>query len=225
MRRLVVFTRAAKGFMKQAVLIAAAILVAKASIIADQSTLNGNSFDITDYRLADDFTPSAAAYLNQGQFWYQAQQQTDLVSVEYAIYADNGGALGALLDSGAVSGPTTGYDNASGMFYAVFPVSDLLVSPGATYWLELHSGTSLIDTSGFTVSWAAADDNDTAVALENLALSQPDTAVGFSGFDQYSFVLSGTSVPEPSSAALLATGVLLTAALRFGGAQIRRRKL
>jgi len=217
--------------MKGLLLLAATVLLAKADVIADQSALNGNSFDITDYRLADDFTPSAAAYLGQVQFWYQAQQQTDLASVAYAIYADNGGALGAMLDSGTVTGPATGYDSASGLFFADFAVSPLLVSAGKTYWLELHAGSSLTDASGFTVSWAATDDNATGIALQNLGLSAPDTAVGVSGFDEYSFVLSGTEVPEPRAATLLATGVLIVAAVKlFRCAQtsectIRRRNI
>lgn len=213
--------------MRQVVLLAVTVFVAHAGTIADQSMLNGNSFDITDYRLADDFTPSSAAYLDQVQFWYQAQQQTDLASVAYAIYADNGGVPDGILDSGAVANPATGFDGASGMFYAVFPVSSLLVDPGVTYWLELHAGASLTDASGLTISWAATDDNATAVALENLSLSLPDTPVGFSGFDQYSFVLSGSDVPEPSSAALLGTVALIivAGARRFRGARISRRNL
>jgi len=200
--------------VKLAVLLLGTALAASASVIADQSALNGNSFDITDYRLADDFTPSATANLSQVRFWYQAQEQTDLTSVSYAVYADSGGAPGALLDSGTVAGPATGYDDASGLFTADFAVSPLLVSAGTSYWLELHAGTSLTDTSGLTISWAATADNATAIALQNLALATPDTPVGVAGFDQYSFVLGVSDVPEPSTAPMLAA-ILLGAAPAF----------
>jgi len=190
----------------------------RADVLVNQSSLNGNSFDITDYRLADDFQPTKAAYLQTVQFWYQAQFQTDLAAVTYAVYADNSGSLGAVLETGTVDDPSTGYDTVSGLFFADFGIGPLLVSPTDTYWLELHAGTSLTDTSGFTISWAATADNATNVALENLTLSTPDTPVGVSGFDQYSLVVTATPVPEPSTVSMVAT-----IGLALAGAALLRR--
>lgn len=185
---------------------------ARAGVISSQGPPNGNNFDITDSRLADDFSLTAAATLNEIGFWYQAQEQTDLAVITYAVYQDSSGALGALLQSETVDNPGTSFDAISGLFFADFNITPLDLLGGTTYWLELHAGSSLTDASGFTVSWGAADDNATNVALENATLGLPNSPVGFSGFNQYAFVLSGassSSIPEPVPAALLLFGLFL----------------
>jgi hypothetical protein len=193
--------------------IAAGLLLLPLTVQADplfsQGPPNGNNFDITDYRLADDFSVPANESLDHIGFWYQAQDQSDLAAVTYAVYQDRGGALGALLGSGTINNPNTSYDSLSGLFFGDFPIAPLAVLGGSTYWLELHAGASLTDTSGFTVSWAAADDNATQIALANYLLNPPDSPVNFSGFDQYAFDLGGTPVPEPALAALILPGLLL----------------
>lgn len=147
-----------------------------------QGPPNGNSFDITDFRLADDFSLPGASVVDGIDFWYMAQQETDLSVLTYAIYADQGGHLGTLLQSQTTTNIATSFDNSSGLFFATFPISPLILN-GGSYWLELHAGSSLTDTSGFTVSWGAAPDNATAIALENLSLGLPNTPVNVSGFN------------------------------------------
>ena len=210
-----------KCVMKLPVLWAALALstVAHADILFDQSALNGNSFDITDYRLADSFKPTAGGTVQQLQFWYQAQDQSDLAIVTYAIYADQSAAPGSLLDSGTVNDPTTAYDSASGLFSASFGIDPLAVNSSSTYWLELHAGDSLTDSSGFTISWAAVADNPAPAALMSLTLAAPDTSVGVSGFNQYAFSLTGITAPEPS--AFLVWAVIAFAA---AGKSFLRRK-
>jgi hypothetical protein len=209
--------------MSYCLLLIAALSPARADVLFTQSPPNGNNFDITDYRLADDFTVAADATLNEIGFWYDAQQETDLAAVTYAVYKDDGGAPGTLLQSETVDGPPTSFDSASGLFHADFSVDPLPLAGASSYWLELHAGASLTDDSGFTVSWGAADDNATAIALESLTLGVPDTPVDFSGFDQYAFVLgtssSSSSVPEPAPISLLlgALGVLALLKCRARG--------
>jgi hypothetical protein len=170
-------------------------------VVFSQAPPNGNNFDITDFRLADDFALLAGTAVTQIGFWYQAQEQTDLAAVTYAVYVDNSGALGTLLQSETINSPDTSQDLSSGLFFADFNITPLLLTGGVTYWLELHAGSSLTDTSGFVVSWGSADDNLTQIALQSLTLGLPDTPVGFSGFDQYAFQLSdaSSSAPEPAS--------------------------
>jgi len=188
-----------------------------AGLLVDQSPPNGNSFDITDFRLADDFTLSSVASVNEIGFWYQAQFQTDLAAVTYAVYRDNAGSLATLLQSDTINTPDTSFDPVSGFFFANFVITPISLG-GGTYWLELHAGSTLTDASGFTVSWAAAGDNLTNVALENLSLGLPDAPVNASGFDQYAFQLSGTQTPEPGPAALCALGFC---AFAFAARRIR----
>lgn len=192
--------------------LAAALLVqlarpAAAAAIFSQDSPNGNSFDITDYRLADDFSLPGASVVDGIDFWYQAQFQTDLSVVTYAIYANQAGALGTLLQSETINTITTSCcDASSGLFLANFSITTVSL-PAGSYWLELHAGSTLIDTSGFLVSWGAAPDNATAIALNNQSLNQPDTPVNVSGFNQYAFDINGTAAPEPATAALAVLGL------------------
>jgi hypothetical protein len=183
------------------------------AIFTQGVSASGNGFDITDYRLADDFSLSTNETLASIGFFYQAQQQTDLGVVTYAIYANNMGGPGNLVQSETINLPTLSIDPASQQFFADFAVSPLALSAATTYWLELHAGVSLTDTSGFTVSWLAADDNMTAIARDNLTLGLPDSAVGIPGFNQYAFQLEAAPTPEPGSAALIALGLATLAAI------------
>lgn len=185
----------------------ALVSTCQASVVFVQSPPNVNSFDITDYRLADSFALTTGTILNGISFWYQAQEQTDLSGVSYAIYANSGGAPGALLASDYVNSPATNFDSVSGLFTADFAIAPIALSSDA-YWLELHAGTSLTDASGLTVGWAAVDGGLGAGAVENLALGVPDTPVAFSGYDHYAFELSGTATPEPSSEGLAVCGAM-----------------
>jgi len=217
--------------MKHTFFIAALLISAvpaTAGMIFDQSPPNGNSYDITNYRLADDFTLSGAATLTSGDFWYQAQYETDLSNLTYAFYADSSGHLGALLTSATVS-PVTSWDATNNAYYASFALPGLSLGAG-TYWLELHAGTSRIDDNGgLLVSWMAANDNSTAQALTYTGIDSPWVAVGVSGFEQYAFQLSdsggGTVVPEPSTTlpSALALVWLAAAAVRRARERATRR--
>ncbi len=59
--------------MRLPILIAFWALTAHATALWDQSPPNFNSFNITDSRLADDFSLSQAVTLSGIDFWYQAQ--------------------------------------------------------------------------------------------------------------------------------------------------------
>ena len=186
-----------------------------ATTIWDQSPPNDNATNIVDFRLADDFVLTGQSTVDMISFWYQAQFQADLASVTFAIYSDSGDALGTLLDTGTVT-PVTSVDvNA---FFATFTIPDLSLAPG-TYWLELHSGSSLTDNTGFAVDWAASADNMTFAALLASTPNQPNSSIGTSGFEQYAFQLGGTEAPEPSPIILCSTGILACIAFL-----IRRKK-
>jgi hypothetical protein len=189
----------------------------RAATIWDQSPPNSNSSDIVNFRVADDFSLIGPSILSTINFWYQAQFQTDLSTVTYAIYANSGGALGSQLFTGSVA-PTTSFDSPNNAFFASFAVPSLGLGTG-TYWLELHPGTTLTDNNGtIDVFWAATADNASLHALSSPSPGAPATPINNSGFEQYAFQLVGTGpvsgppgsgVPEPTSALLLASGVLI----------------
>jgi hypothetical protein len=191
--------------------LAAWCIPAGATLIVDQSPPNLNSGDIVGFRLADDFTLGGPSVVDAINFWYQAQFQTDLSSVTYAIYANASGALGTKLFSGTVT-PSTSFDSLNDNFFATLPVPNLTLSAG-TYWLELHAGNSLTDSNGgLTVWWAGANDNATHVALWSATPNSPSIPETISGFEQYAFQLDGTgagsaSAPEPPATLLTGTGL------------------
>jgi hypothetical protein len=185
------------------------------TLIYDQSPPNNNSADIVNFRLADDFTLSGASVVMNIDFWYQAQFQTDLSNVTYAIYANSSNHPGTQLFTGTVA-PVTSFDSPNNAFFATFAVPNLSLAAGK-YWLELHGGSSLIDSNGgITVFWAATADNATLAALSSSVPSAPSTSINTSGFEQYAFQLNGTGpasgppgMPEPTSALLVASGLLI----------------
>jgi hypothetical protein len=198
-------------------------LPAQADILFNQTPppSNPNSFDITSFRVADDFTFSSAATVTDILFYYAFAANgtaTDLGPVTYAIYSDNAGTPGVLIQSESIlTGDVTRTGQnalctlcASATFSLIAPL-DL---PGGTYWLELHADATLTgDNGGTPVSWAnVADDfpnSGTIAQWDNGSGGTPNTSLSsFPGFEQFAFQLSGTTVPEPGSFVLLALGLL-----------------
>jgi hypothetical protein len=203
-------------------------LPAHAGLIWDQTPVNGNALDFTNYRVADDFTVSTFSTISAVNFWYFAQDQTDLSNVTYGIYQNSAGALGSLLYSGTVA-PNTSPDNASvyGDFIATISLPSLTLSAGS-YWLELHAGTSFTDPTdngGLTVQWATVNDNATGEALTNPGDgSLPGTPVNVSEFEQTAFQLNGSAVPEPSGGLLAASGLVLLLAASRRSVRLRKTR-
>jgi len=185
--------------MRQLTLLLLLASAGRAGTLWFQGPPNDGSSNIVDYRLADDFVLGQASVITNVTFWYQAQFQEDLSSVAWAFYSDAGGSLGGTLANGVATPDTLVDVNA---YMATFAIPALFL-PAGTGWLELHAGSSLADTSNFTIWWAAADDNATFSALQDLAPTLPQTPVSPSGFQQYAFQLDGAAVPEPGSALLM----------------------
>ena len=194
-------------------LMAAATLQANSIFLQSPPSNSGNGLNIIDNRVADDFIVPANTMIGSISFWYYAQFQTDLSQVTWAFYDDNNGALGGVLGSGTTA-PGTNVDGNAYIAQFVIPVLHL---NGGKYWLELHAGSSLSDTSGFAVAWANVDDNATLQALLSASPQLPSTSVSTSGFEQLAFALGGSSssaAPEPSTVWLLFGGVAALYLLR-----------
>jgi len=184
-----------------------------------------NGFSIDASRLADDFTLSAATTLQRLTFHYQWAvfgDSADLSSVSYAIYQNNAGTPGALIQSQTGLAYTANLQpaNCNECATAAFDISPLALAAG-TFWLEIHAGNSLTsDNGGFSIYWATVADNGTAKAHFN-ASGVPNTPVSNAGFQQYGFLIEGLGadapVPEPGVAGMVLGGL---ACLFFGS---RRR--
>jgi hypothetical protein len=212
------------------VLLLYGVIPAHAGIIVDQIPPNGNAQNMTDFRVADDFTLFGPYLLDAINFWYFAQDETDLSVATFGIYDNTGGTLGALIDTGTVA-PTTSFDSVNDAYFAVLDIGSFDIAAG-TYWLELHAGSSFTDDNGnLEVDWAAVDDNSTALALGNTSLGLPDsTALDISGYEQMAFQIDGVEapnsppqVPEPASGLLAGSALAGLFAFSARSGRLRSR--
>jgi len=195
-----------------------ALMPARAStVLFDQTPTNTNGFSITEFRLADDFTLSNQSTVTDLFFDYtfsEGGSPSDLGAVTFAIYTNKDGALGTVLESATMASGSVTRTGQSALCptcaSATFSIAPLPLGRG-TYWLELHNGTSLSDSSGFEIGWGAVNDNADLIARYNGSGMTPDTPVDSSGFNQYAFQVIGTTVPEPGTLALLAVGLSILA--------------
>ena len=184
------------------------------TVLFDQTPPNTNSFSITEFRLADDFTLSEPINTVTDLLFYYTYSEggspSDLGAVTYAIYTNSAGALGTVLESQTIASGSVTRTGQSGLCptcaSATFSITPLPLA-GGTYWLELHNGTSLTDSTGFEIGWGAVNDNADFIARYNGSGMTPDTPVDSSGFNQYAFQVIGTTIPEPGTLALLAIGL------------------
>lgn len=221
---------ASRSFLVVAGWISLLAVPGRADILFNQTPppSNPNSFDFTDFRVADDFTFSSNSALTSVLFYYTFASNgaaTDLGPVTYAIYNNSAGTVGTLIQSETIA---TGNVTRTGQnalcttcASATFSITSLPLVAG-TYWLELHAGSSLTDNNGgVPLNWANVADNfpnsGFIARWDNGSGSTPNTSLsGFAGFQQFAFELTGTAagVPEPGSFGLLFLGLLLGLSLK-----------
>jgi hypothetical protein len=189
---------------------------AGASMLFNQNPPNANSINMTDSRVADNFTLFGSAVLDTINFWYQTDvlgTASDLSTVAWSIYSNSGGSLGSALYSGTTTAATS-FDAVNNADFASFAVPSLAL-PAGTYWLELHAGSSLTsDNGGLTIWWSNVDGVPSLAALYNSALGLPNTHETFPGFEAMAFQLVGSgvgNVPEPTEFQMLTVGLVLLA--------------
>jgi hypothetical protein len=191
------------------------------TVIFDQSTtLNGNGFDMTDNRIADDFTLASASIVQGINFEYifsGGGSPGDLSFISIGIYADNSGSPGTLIseqDDLAVTGSADSSNVCPNCSLASIAITNVALGAG-NYWLELHAGSSLNDgtNAGSTleIDWAAVNDNATLGAQYAALGTVPNTPVDVSGYNDYAFQLTEpavTATPEPGTATAVLLGLL-----------------
>ena len=204
---------------------------AHAGVLFDQSpTVSSNAFDIINFRIADSFILTGGGdTLESINFWYAVAPTVgsinDLAAVTYAIYANNANAPGSLIFSETIASGSVTRSDASSVCATCNEASfNLSVNPAlanlaaGTYWLELHAGNTLNDTSNpAVVDWATVAANANPPAhWDQGAGVEPDSSLqnfgGSNTFEQYAFQISGTTgttgttVPEPGTIRLILLG-------------------
>jgi hypothetical protein len=163
------------------------------------------------FRIADDFELASGGELGSIRFWMVAEPGDFAGELTYAIYEDDGGALGGVVDTATVGGVTPALVNdLPGFIQAHYRVDFDLPGPLAlgagTYWLELHVGPTLTGSSPVEVGWAVAAGNPPGNAKQNPVPDLPASDVGYT--------LAFELLPEPGSTASAAAALAALGALR-----------
>lgn len=179
--------------------------------------------NLTVNRLADDFTLAAPTTLTGVRFWMAIFNGGNFSGdLSWAIYNNNAGAIGTLVGSGSTSSATLTPSGTSACalgcstFQVDFAINQAIGA--GSFWLELHEGLSLGGTDPTSVYWAdrSSVTGNPAKADGNLvnppAASLGDVDYAFQLFN--SATQPGPDVPEPSTYALMASGLALAALAR-----------
>lgn len=195
---------------------------AQAALIFDNgapTTLGAR--DISLFRSADDFTFASGQTVAGIQFFYSwtspavSEPAANFSgTITYAIYNDSAGSIGSQLATGTVSGLASTFtgiiipgSNAKINAVQIDLVSAVALGAG-TYWLELHEGPTLSTVDGTNIGWILAANSGNAkqgLAANGLPTGTVNNELSFRLHDT---TFAATGIPEPSSIALLAAGLV-----------------
>ena len=218
--------------MKKKIFIAFLIVVAMVGLTA---MANANSVNIiydngapdqvqgwesAQWVSADDFTLPKNSWITDAHFWTGEYADNWDGTLDYYIFADNGGAPGASpIYSGSgqnISKTFTGvvFNGANEFYYEFDTETPLYLLGNTTYWFALHlaSGFPYLRIHWETTGTYSGDNMHSSLG------GTFDNWVGTWPYD-LAFQLTGEPVPEPATMFLLGTGLVGVA-----GAARRKKK-
>jgi hypothetical protein len=165
---------------------------------------------LSEFRVADNFTLSAASNITNLRFWSVQDSAADyLGSLAWAIYSDVSNAPGATLFS-AVATPTAVAAGTSVLMTPqfVFDIPVTFTLAAGNYWLGLNNNP-LNSTNPKNMVWATTATGDMTAGKYLETTGWVDTG------NEHAFRIDGVAaVPEASTAAMFLAGLAACAALR-----------
>ncbi len=173
-----------------------------------EPALYGNGKDIRSWLQADDFVLTQNIILTSAHFWtYERDDQIWDGTLEYFIFADNGGMPGTIISSsyGQSIQKNVTYENTTGTQYEYsfgFETPISLVA-NDTYWFGLHLASNYPSDVGNVFRWESSMLGFGSISYE----SEGGTLDNWvdSGIHR-AFYLEG--IPEPTTLSLFALGFL-----------------
>jgi len=194
------------------ILFALGLLPAGAATIYNNGTPNGiGGTNFSNFRVVEDFALASNATVTGLRFWTQTTNSSlTMADLTWAIYADNAGLPGAVVQSGSATNVAAIADvnNSHRREISV----NFALSAG-DYFIEFHPASGLTVDAPVSFFWAFTADNTTDRYRQGDLTAVPTIEVGLgagSGALHAAFQLDGTfdsDVPEPSSVALAALGL------------------
>lgn len=192
-------------------LLLACSAAAQAVVVYDNGPpdlMGGN--EMTNWIQAEDFTLASTTTITDVHFWSLEAPGGYSGSIQYAFYSDAGGspnlgapvagfAAGAALTRTATGNTFFGLDE----YYYSFDVAPFVALGGTTYWLGLHNGPIGNDVRA-EVYWETTALNATITGNEDFL--PPAGDAWSNNLAEHAFQL--TAVPEPSTIALFALGLV-----------------
>lgn len=205
-----------KGLAFGAAALVALSMQSEAAVVFDNggpNDVSGN--ETTAWVQAEDFSFAANTTVTGAGVYLAGFGDVDAWdgSFTYYIYADAGGAPGAVLQSGAVAPTVTDSGVAwccggNAYLFAFDLTADFAAAAGVTYWLGIHASANFDEDF---IYWVTTADNATARGQELLGGEVTNNNNWSSNFQEHAFYLTGArevTVPEPASFALLGMGLL-----------------
>ncbi len=166
---------------------------------------------LSHFRVVEDFSLAANASDTGLRFWTQLQSSAQTIAdLTWAIYADNAGLPGAVVQSGSAT-------NVAAIVDGVTHRREVAVNFNLTagdYLIEFYAASGLTVEGPLVQSWAFTADNATDRYRQGDLTAVPTIEVNpglGSGLLHAAFQIDGTfdsaEIPEPSSTALAAFGL------------------
>ncbi|WP_232368358.1 PEP-CTERM sorting domain-containing protein [Alteromonas sp. MB-3u-76] len=203
------------AFLASLILLASNL--ANAGIIYDNGPSgNADGWNFGNPSSADDFLLTSDAIINGVTFWAYSNDVSNLANIGWGIAEDSGNTPGSYIATGLAASTSvvdTGFNISSlDIFQVDFSFSGVSLSANTSYWLALDSGVlGTNNTSGFS-GWLWTNES---VKGSSSVYGGPTNWNVPNGADNAFQLHASVDVPEPSTLAIFALGMIGLASCRF----------